>query len=148
MSQTSHVVDANLTVALVLPTSYSAQAQALWERWSAEAADVFAPDLWAYEVTSALRKAISITGMPSLEAEAHLATLMRLGVQMVPPTLELDRLALRWAERLGQTVAYDAHYLALAETLGCHFWTADRRLVGSASAEAPWVHLIDEIASW
>ncbi len=146
MSQTSQVVDANLTIALVLPTSYSAKAQALWERWSAEAADVFAPDLWAYEVTSALRKAISIARMPAPEAEAHLETVMHLGVRLVPPTLELDRLALQWAERLGQTVAYDAHYLALAETLGCHFWTADRRLADSAGAEASWVHWIDAIA--
>lgn len=138
----SQVVDANLAVALVLPTPYSAQAQALWERWSVEAMDVFAPDLWAYEVTSALRKAVSITGMPSPEAEAHLDTVMRLGVQLVPPTLELDRLALRWADRLGQAVAYDAHYLALAETLGCDFWTADHRLADSAGTEVPWVHWI------
>jgi predicted nucleic acid-binding protein len=143
----SQVVDANLTVALVLSTPYSAQAQALWERWSAEATDVYAPDLWAYEVTSALCKAISLTGMPLSEAEARLETLTRLGVQLVPPTLELNRLALRWAERLGQTVAYDAHYLALAETLGCDFWTADRRLVQSVGTEVSWVHGIDEIVA-
>jgi predicted nucleic acid-binding protein len=143
----SQVVDANLTVALVLSTPYSAQAQVLWELWSVEAVDVYAPDLWAYEVTSALRKAISLTGMPLSEAEARLETLTRLGVQLVPPTLELNRLALRWAERLGQTVAYDAHYLALAEKLGCDFWTADRRLVQSAGAEVSWVHGIDEIVS-
>jgi predicted nucleic acid-binding protein len=142
----SQVVDANLTVALVLPTPYSTKAQALWERWSAEAADVFAPDLWAYEITSALRKAMSITSMPLLEAEAHLETLMRLGVQLVPPTLELDRLALQWAEHLGQTVAYDAHYVALAERLGGELWTADRRLADSAGDEVSWVHWIDEIA--
>ncbi len=146
MSQMSHVVDANLTIALVLPTPYSAKAQVLWERWIATTADIFAPDLWAYEVTSALRKIVSITGLPSLEAEAHLETLMRLGVQLVPPTLELDRLALRWAERLGQTVAYDAHYLALAGTLRCDFWTADRRLADSAGADASWVHWIGELA--
>ena len=144
MSQMSQVVDANLAVALVLLTPYSAQAQALWERWSVEATDVFAPDLWAYEVTSALRKAVSITGMSSPDAELHLETVMRLGVQLVPPTLELDRMALRWAARLGQTVAYDAHYLALAETLGCDFWTADRRLADAAGTGIPWVHWISE----
>jgi predicted nucleic acid-binding protein len=144
MSQMSQVVDANLAVALVLLTPYSAQAQALWERWSVEATDVFAPDLWAYEITSALRKAVSIIGMPPREAEAHLETVIRLGVQLVPPTLELDRLALRWAGRLGQTVAYDAHYLALAETLGCDFWTADRRLADAAGPGARWVHWIGE----
>jgi predicted nucleic acid-binding protein len=144
MSQMSQVVDANLAVALVLLTPYSAQAQALWERWSVEATGVFAPDLWAYEVTSALRKAVSITGMLSPEAEAHLETVMRLGVQLVPPTLELDRLALRWADRLGQAVAYDAHYLALAETLGCDFWTADRWLADAAGTEVRWVHWIGQ----
>jgi predicted nucleic acid-binding protein len=141
----SQIVDANLTVALVLPTPYSAQAQALWERWHAEAVDVFAPDLWVYEITSALRKAVSITGMPSQEAEAHLETLMRLGVQLVPPTPELSQLALQWAERLGQTVAYDGHYLALAETLGGDFWTADRRLADSAGDAVLWVHWIGEV---
>lgn len=141
----SHVVDANLTVALVLPTPYSVRAQALWERWDAEAADVYAPTLWAYEVTSALRKAMSITGMFLQEAETHLETLARLGVQLVPPSLELDRSALQWAERLGQTVAYDAYYLALAERLGIDFWTADRRLADSAGAEVPWVHWAGEI---
>jgi predicted nucleic acid-binding protein len=141
----SQVVDANLAVALVLATPYSVQAQALWERWSTEAVQVYAPDLWAYEVTSALRKAMSLTGMPLSEAETYLETLARLGVQLVPPTPELDRLALRWAGRLGQTVAYDAHYLALAEMLGCDFWTADRRL--AAAAGVSWVHWIGQATS-
>lgn len=141
----SQVVDANLTLALVLQTPYSEQAHTLWGQWSGETTDVFAPDLWAYEVTSALRKAMTLTGMPLPEAEARLDVLARLGVQLVPPTLELDRLALRWAERLRHTVAYDAHYLALADTLGCEFWTADRRLANAAGQEAPWVHWIGEI---
>ncbi len=141
----SQVIDANLTVALVLSTPYSDQAQTLWRRWSVEDADVCAPDLWAYEVTSALRKAMVITGMPLSEAKAHLETLARLQVRLVSPTLELNHSALQWAERLGQTVAYDAHYLALAQMLGCDFWTADRRLVNSAAAKASWVHWIGEI---
>ena len=88
---------------------------------------------------------MSLTGMPLSEADTRLEALTHLGVQLVPPTLELNYLALRWAERLGQTVAYDAHYLALAEVLGCDFWTADRRLAKAARAEVPWVHGIDEI---
>jgi len=141
----SQVVDANLTIALVLATPYSVQAQALWERWGTEAVQVYAPDLWAYEITSALRKAMSLTGMSLSEAEMYLETLACLGVQLVPPTPELDRLALRWAGRLGQAVAYDAHYLALAEVLGCDFWTADRRL--AAAAGVSWVHWIGQATS-
>jgi predicted nucleic acid-binding protein len=141
------IIDANLAVALVLSTPYSEQAQILWEQWSINQTDVFAPDPWAYEVTSALRKAASITGMSLQEAETRLETLMHLGVCLVPPTLELDRLALRWAERLNQPVAYDAHYLSLADTLGGDFWTADRRLVDQVENEVPWVHWVGEVTA-
>jgi predicted nucleic acid-binding protein len=141
----SQVVDANLALALVLATPYSGQAEALWERWRSEESFVFAPDLWAYEVTSALRKAMVITGMSLSEAEACLEMLTQLGVRLVPPTPELDRSALRWAHRLEQTVAYDAHYLALAEFLGCDFWTADSRLATRPGADVPWTHWVGEV---
>ena len=45
----------------------------------------------------------------------------------IPASVDLDRLAMDWAERLNQTVAYDTQYLALAEQLGAEFWSADRR---------------------
>ena len=35
--------------------------------------------------------------------------------------------------------AYDAHYLALAEMLGCEFWNADERLYNTVKDELPWV---------
>jgi len=63
---------------------------------------------------------------------------MSLGVHLVPPTLDLGRVALRWADRLGVTIADDTQYLALAEQLRVDFWTADRRLAGAA----PWVHRV------
>ena len=37
--------------------------------------------------------------------------------------------ALRLAAEHGLPAAYDAQYLALALTLGCDFWTDDRRLL-------------------
>lgn len=43
------------------------------------------------------------------------------------------------AYRFKQPAAYDAHYLALAEMLGCEFWTADRRLHNAVKDELPWV---------
>jgi predicted nucleic acid-binding protein len=78
------------------------------------------------------------------QAQVRLTTLVRLGVRLVPPTPSLEHLALRWAQRLGHTVAYDAHYLALAETLGCDFWTADRRLVNAAQQHAEWIRWIGD----
>ena len=143
----SHVVDANLSVALVLvDIPYSDQAQALWKRWAASGANIFAPDLWAYEVTSTLRKAMVIRDVSFAQAQVCLETLTQLGVRLVPPTPALDQLALRWAQRLDQTVAYDAHYLALSEMLSCDLWTADRRLVEAARARAgiEWIHWMGE----
>lgn len=139
------VVDANVALALVLSTPYSDRAESLWQRWAAAEALVFAPDLWAYEVTSALRKAMVITGIELREAVARLDVLTALGVRLVPPTPALDRSALRWAERLQQTVAYDAHYLALAEFLGCDLWTADRRLATRMDSNAPRVHWLGDV---
>ena len=143
----SLVVDANVALALVLPLPYSAHAEQLWSTWQQRGEVVYAPTLWGYEVTSALRKAIALANLPTAHAERSLETLLALGVELIPPTVDLHRAALRWAERLQQTVAYDAHYLALAEALGCPFWTADQRLSEAAREHAPWVRWIGEAST-
>ena len=51
-----------------------------------------------------------------------------IGCEEVPPSLALNRLTLSWAERLGQSKTYDAHYLAVSEQTGAEFWTADEFL--------------------
>ncbi|HSR30541.1 MAG TPA: type II toxin-antitoxin system VapC family toxin [Anaerolineae bacterium] len=62
------------------------------------------------------------------------------------PPVHLHERALRWADRLGHSKAYDAHYLALAEQEGIELWTADRRLAnGAQQAGAHWVHWIGEV---
>ena len=56
------------------------------------------------------------------------------------------RAAYAWAERLGQSRAYDAQYLAVAEQEGLELWTADRRLVRNAEqAGVRWVRRIGEV---
>lgn len=136
------VVDANVALALVLPLPYSPQAQTLWESWRAPGTVIQAPDLWAYEVTAALRKAMVALHLPLPEVETRLQTLLALGVQLVAPTTELHLRALLWAERAGQMVAYDGHYLALAESQNCEFWTADARLARALQNRYPWVRLL------
>jgi hypothetical protein len=49
------------------------------------------------------------------------------------------------SNRLGQSKAYDAFYLALAERLKAEFWTADQRLAnGARQLGANWAHWIGE----
>jgi predicted nucleic acid-binding protein len=50
--------------------------------------------------------------------------------------------ALEIMERFALPSAYDAHYLALAETRQCECWTADERLWNTVKKELSWVHWI------
>jgi predicted nucleic acid-binding protein len=65
-----------------------------------------------------------------------------LGVQLFSPDDEQALKAFAWTERLQRAAAYDSFYLALAESLGCEFWTVDKRLVNAV--DKPWVRLVDE----
>lgn len=122
------VVDANLTLALILPLPYSQLAAQQFERWKSDRVALYAPDLWSYEVTSGLRKAIFHRAIASDVAVEGLRLLWALNIILVPSDVGLMFGALRWADRLGQRVAYDATYLALAERLDAEFWTADSAL--------------------
>ena len=42
---------------------------------------------------------------------------------------DLHARALQVASKLSQGAVYDAHYLALADILGCEYWTADERFL-------------------
>jgi len=48
------------------------------------------------------------------------------------------------ATRLNLPAAYDAYYLALAEMLGCEFWTADKKLCNTVKDSLPWVKFLGE----
>ena len=79
--------------------------------------------LWGYEVVSGLRKAVSDRAISPESAEDGLGSLWGLNIIQVPQTPGLAAASLRWAERLGRRVAYDAAYVALAEHLSAEFWT-------------------------
>lgn len=139
------VIDANVAVALTIELPWSTQARARVAGWQGTRTSILVPVLWQYELISALRKARQAGLLAPDEVDRALTSLFSLGVQSIQPDLELHRQALRWADRLGQAVAYDAQYLALAERIGATFWTADRRLHDrSRECGAGWVRLISE----
>jgi predicted nucleic acid-binding protein len=128
------VVDANLLVALVIPTDYSSQASEKLDGWLSTEADLVSPALWSYEAVSAIRKSVASGVLTGQEARNAVADLLDLGIRDIWATGELHQKTLAWAERLKDFVAYDAAYLALAETLAVPFWTADSKLVRKVKA--------------
>ncbi len=138
-SATSWVIDANFAIWAFLPGARRAETATFLARADA----IAVPTLWVYEVTSALRK--TLWANPSWKAivEGVLGDILALPDEIFSPNEALVRAALDWSERLGQSKAYDAFYVALAERLGCEFWTGDRRLyhrarqVGAAFVRMP-----------
>lgn len=139
------VIDANIGLALVVPVAYSGRVQDLVRHWHDQRVGLAVPELWGYEVTSGLRKVVASGFLTEAEAREALQSLWALNLEEIPATLDRHTRALAWAKRLSQSVAYDSHYLVVAEELQAPLWTADRRLVLSArAAGVDWVHGIED----
>jgi predicted nucleic acid-binding protein len=135
------VLDSNLGVALVIPLPYSEAAIYQMQQWLISDVELIVPTLWSYEVVSTLRKASVAMKLSAEQMTIALQSIFALQIQEVPPTPLLHQRSLEWSILLNQTVAYDAAFLALAESLGAEFWTADRRLVNTVRALGiGWVH--------
>jgi predicted nucleic acid-binding protein len=141
----SAVLDANLVAALVLPLPYSDQALQRLTTWKRAGVVLLAPVLLEYEVAAILRKAVVAQWLTTETAVEAIANILALNVHCILPTAALHERALHWAQRLGHSKTYDAHYLALAEQERAELWTADRRLAnGAQQAGAPWVRWIGQ----
>jgi predicted nucleic acid-binding protein len=142
----SIVVDANIVLSLAIPFPYSQQSIHLMEIWKDSNEPLNAPILLEYEIVSAFRKLIFLGDISEEEAFSMLTNLLALGIRSHQPAPEHNQRALEWARFLGQSKAYDAQYLALAESLQAELWTADRRLVrGARDAGAHWVYWIGDL---
>lgn len=138
------VVDANIAVLTVL--ELTDDLLSFWDKVDKEQISPCAPRLWLSEVTSAVRSLQSQKVITVEQAEQALRTVHRLRVEMINEDEELSLRALDLAGKLGQSKAYDAFYLALAEKLVVEFWTADERLVNRCRKDLKlsWVHSVGE----
>ena len=133
-------VDANLVVRLVADPE-DAVVWRLWEQWDAEERQLAAPALLYYEVTNALYRYQKLGWMTSSSMRLALKAALSLPL-ILHGDADLHLRALNMAERFALPAAYDAHYLAVAESLGAEFWTADRRLAQAVQTAFPWVHAV------
>lgn len=139
------VVDANIAVGTALELSETLER--FWERVNREEIAPCAPRLWLSETTSAIRFLLSRGEIKPEEADEALRTIHGLGVEIVNEDEELSLRALEWADKLRQSKAYDAFYLATAEKLAADFWTMDERLANRCRKDLRlhWVHWIGEL---
>lgn len=138
------LVDCSVVTPLILVEEFSPQARALVHEAERQHDDIIAPRLLEYEISNAIRKAVRQGRIDASDAEARLRVF-----DILPITFLTDRVhheALAIALRYNLPAAYDAHYLALAERLGCDFWTADERLVNQSSGALPGVRWLGSVA--
>jgi len=140
------VIDANVVLKTFLPNPLSPSCRAFLEYLQQERFELLAPDLWAYETTSALTKAIRHGQITPEQGRWAMNKIHSLPVRLCPPDAAQSMDAFEWTLRLNKTAAYDSFYLALAQSLQCDLWTTDRRLVNSVAAEHPWVRSVPEQA--
>ncbi len=134
------VVDTSIAIKWVLREDDSQTAFALLTEWTDKDFQVIAPALLAYEVANGLYKKIRKGEISLARAREALAEVLLIGLELdfsQDPTLSTR--AIELANQYGLSAAYDAHYLALAESEGCEFWTADKRLWNAISGKLAWV---------
>jgi predicted nucleic acid-binding protein len=136
------IIDAGIAIKLITPHPSQSLYIALVDQWQRIGYHLYAPTLWAYEVTSAFTKMRHFGQLGEEASQQGLHLAYQLGVQLVPPDEDLAKKAMLWTSRLQRAAAYDSFYLALAESLKCDLWTTDKRLVNGVSE--PWVKLVEE----
>ncbi len=138
------VIDANIAVNTV--TAISDSLRRFWGNVDQEQITPCAPRLWMSETTSTIRFSVYQKALTLEQAEDILRAIHGLRVEIMDEDDELSLRALELAGKLGQSKAYDAFYLALAEKLVVDFWTADERLYNRCRKDLKlsWVHWIEE----
>jgi len=139
------VVDASVAVWTLLPSLAAVDTLSRFVVWRQAEAELHAPSLWLAECTSAIRRYVHRGMITSNEGLTAIEDLVGLEVEVASMTHSHCRTAYGWAERLGQSRAYDGFYLALAEELGATFFSGDRRLTNSAQQLGlSWVQWIGD----
>ena len=136
-------VDSGIVLKLVLNEPDSHQAEALWTTWLESDRRPAAPPLFPIELTAVLRKQVYRGALTEHQGRQALDQALAFDVALLSYA-DLHVRAWELATKLNRPTAYDAHYLALAEELGCEFWTAATRLHNAVKDTLSWVHWLGQ----
>ncbi len=97
----------------------------------------------AFEVTSTLRRLVYLRQIAPEEGEVAFERFLKIPIRL---SHQRRAIPLAWAlaQQLNRPRAYDTSYLALAEILGCEFWTADEKLYNAVGGSLDFVRWIGE----
>ena len=137
------VVDASLALKWLVKEERSEEARAIARSWEDQGVRTAAPHFMPVEVANGLHRRVTRNEMSVEEAIGLAKTLLEAGIELRSPPDIYGR-ALELASRLDQGAVYDAHYLALADTLDCELWTADEKFFRAASPVVRNVRWIGE----
>ena len=140
------VVDASVAFKWLVEEEHSDKATALARLWDDEGARLAAPHLMVFEVANALHRRVARGDFAVDVAAGLMEDLMSIGIAFHHAP-DLHRRALELASEFQQAAVYDAHYLALAESLGCELWTADQRFQRAVRARTADVHWLGEASA-
>lgn len=125
----SLVVDASAMVA----ESADLGSDAVWVRSHLSGESISAPEMLLVESANILRRLERIGRLSSTDAAAALDGLLRADLQLHP----FAPFAARVWELRHNLTAYDAWYVAVAESLGCPLVTLDRRISRAPGSDCP-----------
>lgn len=137
-------VDASFILRTLVPGPYSPQALALYTKWYAQRVLLVAPALLPFEVTAVLRRQVYLEQLLPEEGEAAFVAFRAIRIRLYSRSGLLSR-AWELAKAFNRPRTYDMAYLAVAESLGVDFWTADERLYNAVKEKLLYVRWVGEL---
>lgn len=134
-------VDASIVVDRLIQLD-DPQLATLWDEWIKTKIILVAPLLIRYEVVNVLYQINKKSQLSRETTDEAIRALNRLPMQLYSDA-ELHHRAFTMAKELALGATYDAHYLALASSLDCEFWTRDAKLARAAQAKYRWIRLLE-----
>lgn len=132
-------IDASLYLSILLPDEHSPHAINAFQGWLANATEIVAPSVFAWECLNAVRQSVRQERVTNEEAFDLVGDLISLPFGIVPIEDQAEHLWTRFVLAQDLPTVYDATYLAVADQLGCELWTEDRRLHNPVHESLPQV---------